>query len=249
MSSAGSSTSPLPTRAAASRRASTMPRPMPPAPPVTTATLPLRSCTPPPCRPSLRILCPYTAVDPQRRGEGLCNSVLAELEHAVPGIEDGVVAEALDFADRRTVVEQKLEVGDRTPYGEVALGVLATDVEAVGVHGDQPLVALVAVQVKRLSGAPTGFDPVVDHGEVPGHLEDLLDTVGRQRGVDGLGLAGGCLCVIPVHSRLMGYPPCCEPRRVVVRAPRPPLGVRRGCFELGDEEAGDLCEPQCGGWA
>src|SRR6185312_15664116 len=43
VSSAGSSTSAMTTLAFSSSRASTMPRPMPPAPPVTTATRPLRS--------------------------------------------------------------------------------------------------------------------------------------------------------------------------------------------------------------
>src|SRR5437763_5735930 len=140
MSSAGSSTSPMTTRAPSSRRASTMPRPMPPAPPVTTATLPLRSCTPPLSVTVFQTLLPSP-----------------ELEHPVPDVEHALVAEAFDVPDRRPAVQDQLEIGHRAPQRQVALGVLATDLQPVGVYGDQPLVALGAVKMERLTLAPARF--------------------------------------------------------------------------------------------
>ncbi len=58
--------------------------------------------------------------------------VASEGELAVERLEDGLVAESFDRGDRRPLVEQHLQVADARLECEVALGVLARDIDAVG---------------------------------------------------------------------------------------------------------------------
>src|SRR6266545_5009685 len=147
-------------------------------------------------------------------------------------VEDGLVAVDLDLAVA-AAPEQEEQVGGGGPGGGVALGVAAGDAELVAGRGDEPFAFGVGgVEVDR----------AVERGGVLGpvgrpELEELVDAVHGEGGVDRADLAAGQLGVDAVHDGLLRHAPP-HPSGVVLWRPGPDGGRRVG----GLQDAGQPLE-------
>src|SRR6266511_4256916 len=143
-------------------------------------------------------------------------------------VEDGLVAADLDGAVA-AAPEQQEQVGGGSPGGGVALGVTAAGLQLVPGRGDEPFALGVGgVEVHR----------AVERGGALGlvgreELEELVDAVDGEGGVDLAGRAAGKLGVDAVDDGLLRHAPPHE-AGVLLGRPGPDRGRRVG----GGQDAG-----------
>ena len=123
----------------------------------------------------------------------------------------------VDGVERRAPPQHHQQVVGVTAQGGVALGVLAGDGVAAGAVGaHRPLAVDVGAVQVHAAGERSG----VRSGEREEVLEELVDPVGGQLGVDAMRRGRRPLGVEAVDGRLVGHP-AHDPGDVVLRRPRP----------------------------
>src|SRR5207244_6958471 len=128
--------------------------------------------------------------------------------------------------------------GRGTPYGDIALRVLAREVDPVGVESYQPLPRRVGCV--EMDGSGFGEASTSERAE---DAEVLVDAVGCERGLDGVRRTARVLGVPAVHGRLLRRAPGPEADAVVERHPRPARFRRVRGRELGREHLGAGVQP------